>query len=940
MRNTIFKVFFNSITDPVVFIGKDYKIVEANHSFLSARGLTKSQAVGKACYALVPAKKPCNPCPVNEAFKTGMPSTAAHLYTEGGKTRHIQIDAIPLEGREVAVEITRDISEAAYAKSELEEKVATLKILEMVSRQWTEAENPKDIFEKVCDCILREFGYKMAWVGLLDEAGRKVKPVFSTGFEEGYLSKIEALCNGSPLGSGPTGTAIKTGQAKVISDIREDPEYEPWRQEAVKRGYLSSAAFPLISKGKTIGALNIYSDRPDAFLPRETAIINALCVHVTTALEHSMLLSTIIKGKTEWEETFDSIASPIFIHDLNYKVVKANKAYREVSGFGFEDIIGKPYWEIFPKMDGPLPSCKKAIESGNTEEKTGEIKTPSGGTFISDAFPIYEEGKPVAFVHVFKDISKLKKAQERIKEEARISHFMLELTATIGRLMDIGAILEEVSKTIMKLISTERTVAFLRHEEEDDYRAAAFHGWPEYLIPVISTFRLRVGEVPAMDMILRGEDVSVEDAASSELIGKRLADTLNLRAVIISPFITGEGVMGALMAERQERFSEKDKYILKGITSNTAIAVENARLYKESIEMAADLARRMETIRTTYEIDRAILSSLNRKEILEVATKNTQRIIPADKVITVQINDKEAGYAYGTEVIPFGASSLLDSVLRTGRVVSVPDLSLHRHTEPVIMNLIREGFGSLIALPLHTKGKRFGCIIMAGKRVAAFDKDDISSGEKLTAQIAIALENAKLYEDIKEIFISILKALVNAVDAKSPWTKGHSERVTGYALMLGREMELKEEELEKLRLASLLHDIGKIGTYDALLDKPEKLTDAEFDLVKMHPGKGAEIIKPISQLANIIPIIRGHHEKMDGSGYPDGLRGDEIPLLARILCVVDSFDSMTADRPYRSSPGREFAVEELKKCSGAQFDPNVVAAFLKAIEAVSTGVFT
>ncbi|MDP2168524.1 MAG: HD domain-containing phosphohydrolase [Thermodesulfovibrionales bacterium] len=187
------------------------------------------------------------------------------------------------------------------------------------------------------------------------------------------------------------------------------------------------------------------------------------------------------------------------------------------------------------------------------------------------------------------------------------------------------------------------------------------------------------------------------------------------------------------------------------------------------------------------------------------------------------------------------------------------------------------------------------------------------------------------YLELKELFISLVSAMTRTLDAKSKWTKGHSERVAMYAAETAEEMGLDEDETRNIRLAGLLHDIGKIGTSDYLLDKPGRLTDKEFEMVKMHPAQGADILKGIRQMENIIPLIRGHHERIDGRGYPDGLSGDEIPLGARILHVADSFDSMTADRPYRPSPGMEYAVSELKKHSGSQFDAKAVEAFLKLL---------
>ncbi|MEF9425957.1 MAG: HD domain-containing protein [Candidatus Mariimomonas ferrooxydans] len=142
---------------------------------------------------------------------------------------------------------------------------------------------------------------------------------------------------------------------------------------------------------------------------------------------------------------------------------------------------------------------------------------------------------------------------------------------------------------------------------------------------------------------------------------------------------------------------------------------------------------------------------------------------------------------------------------------------------------------------------------------------------------------------------------------------------------------MEENKIETLRIASLLHDIGKIGTYDSVLDKQGKLTEEEFELVKKHPAKGVEILLPISKLSGILPIIRHHHERIDSKGYPDGLKGEEIPLLARMVCVADSYDAMTAERPYKATCSKEEAILALKACSGTQFDLGVVETFLSVL---------
>ena len=188
------------------------------------------------------------------------------------------------------------------------------------------------------------------------------------------------------------------------------------------------------------------------------------------------------------------------------------------------------------------------------------------------------------------------------------------------------------------------------------------------------------------------------------------------------------------------------------------------------------------------------------------------------------------------------------------------------------------------------------------------------------------------YKDLEDLFMKFIVVMVNALDAKSPWTKGHSERVSIYAEQIAMEIIMDEEEIKDIKLAGLLHDIGKIATYDYLLDKPKGLTNEEYEIVKKHPVQGVNILKEIKQLNEILPLIRYHHERIDGKGYPDKLKGSRIPLGARILHVADSFDSMTSDRPYRPAPGIEYALSELQNNSGTQFDEKVVDAFMKVLD--------
>jgi putative nucleotidyltransferase with HDIG domain len=190
------------------------------------------------------------------------------------------------------------------------------------------------------------------------------------------------------------------------------------------------------------------------------------------------------------------------------------------------------------------------------------------------------------------------------------------------------------------------------------------------------------------------------------------------------------------------------------------------------------------------------------------------------------------------------------------------------------------------------------------------------------------LEAQKLLE---ESLVETVRCLSEAIEAKSPWTKGHSERVAALAVAVAKEMGWGQKDVEKLKTAALLHDVGKIGTYEKLLDKQEKLTPEEWEIVKGHCAKGVQIISPVKRFNELIPLILHHHERYDGKGYPAGIRGEEIPLGARILCVADAVDAMTSERPYRKARPIEEVIKELKNNAGIQFCPKVVEATLKVL---------
>jgi putative nucleotidyltransferase with HDIG domain len=202
----------------------------------------------------------------------------------------------------------------------------------------------------------------------------------------------------------------------------------------------------------------------------------------------------------------------------------------------------------------------------------------------------------------------------------------------------------------------------------------------------------------------------------------------------------------------------------------------------------------------------------------------------------------------------------------------------------------------------------------------------------LANQASIAIENAQLYEELQDYFTDTIRALIAAVEAKDTYTYGHSSRVTKYSLLIADQLDIDPVEKRRLEYLALLHDIGKIGIDEKILRKDAKLNDDEWEIIRNHTVIGSSIIKPIKFLPSGEKIIRHHHERFSGGGYPDGLRGEDIPLFSRIIAVADSFDAMTSLRPYRGTLVAKDAIAELRRCAGEQFDPALVDIFINAYE--------
>jgi putative nucleotidyltransferase with HDIG domain len=253
---------------------------------------------------------------------------------------------------------------------------------------------------------------------------------------------------------------------------------------------------------------------------------------------------------------------------------------------------------------------------------------------------------------------------------------------------------------------------------------------------------------------------------------------------------------------------------------------------------------------------------------------------------------------------------------------------------PVWMNAFRS-MGPAVIVPVRSEEETIGALCLGRTRrsdASPFAGAEVRLLEGMAEIGGTAIRRARLFQNLEQSYMQMVVSLARTMDARDSYTSGHSERISEWAEAVARELGCEEAEIQDIRWGALLHDIGKIGVPDAILRKPGKLTDAEWAIMRKHPEIGEEILASTERMRGVAALVRHHQEKWNGRGYPDGLKGEEIPLGARILAVCDTYSAITDDRPYKRARTHSEAVTELRRCAGDQFDPEVVEAFCRVVE--------
>jgi HD-GYP domain-containing protein (c-di-GMP phosphodiesterase class II) len=351
-----------------------------------------------------------------------------------------------------------------------------------------------------------------------------------------------------------------------------------------------------------------------------------------------------------------------------------------------------------------------------------------------------------------------------------------------------------------------------------------------------------------------------------------------------------------------------------------------------------DLARRLAEYETLFEIGVQLTGTLDLTRVLELALVRAEEVCQAETSSIWELDEARGelffrvvrGSARGQIRhlrVPLG-EGIVGSVARSGEGELVNEVA----ADPRWRGDRQDVFTTraLLAVPLVAHGAVIGVLqLLNPVGRDRFSADDLRRMHLFAAILAHPLQNARLYAARRRQFMETVKAWAQAIERKDPYTGGHVHRVTTYSVLLGSELGLSPEELEELWLAATLHDVGKIFVGDDILGKPGALTAEERAIMNRHPVDGYEILEQINDLQRVLPGVRNHHERLDGRGYPDGLAGDAIPLVARIIAVADTYDAMTTSRPYRPGLPPERAAAEIENGAGSQFCPVVAAAFCR-----------
>ena len=656
-------------------------------------------------------------------------------------------------------------------------------------------------------------------------------------------------------------------------------------------------------------------------------------------------------SEEKYRTLVDEVNDGFYMTDEAGVFTFANSALARVYGVESQQmLIGRKYSD-FVAPDMPMDhgvAYGSAIQTGHTPEViNGQIVRQDGTRTYIEIKPtmIVKEGQVVGTRGVVRDVTARKQAEEEIKISKDELSMLFELSHALAGTDNLEDIFKLVNRHAVESVHTTFARIALLEEGIYTWRAA-------YPIRILEN-DLGVGERNPLaalpyskqsleqnePMILRASDpgISTEEKKALLLDFAKSVCLIPLR-ISGSPRIS-ENLLGLLMLgearnESREPFTPQKMRLAQTIGDAAAVAIRRILLSEQT-------GRRLQQLTALSVIDRAISSTFDLHLSLGVLLQQVSVQLGADATDVLLFNPNSymlnfsAGRGFRTK--PFEHAQLRLGEGYAGQaalqreIVHIPDLAAQRNNPRLEKHLADEQFVSYFGVPLIAKGEIKGVLEIFQRAPLEPDNEWLSFLNTLAGQAAIAIDSVMQFDNVQrtnselsQAYDETIEGWSHALDLRDKETEGHTLRVTELTMKLGRQFLLSEEDLVHVRRGALLHDIGKMGVPDGILLKPGPLTDEEWTIMRMHPTFAYEMLSPIRYLHAAMDIPYCHHEKWDGTGYPRGLRGEQIPLAARIFAVVDVWDALTSDRPYRAAWPKEKALEHIRSGAGTHFDPQVV----------------
>lgn len=412
--------------------------------------------------------------------------------------------------------------------------------------------------------------------------------------------------------------------------------------------------------------------------------------------------------------------------------------------------------------------------------------------------------------------------------------------------------------------------------------------------------------------------------------GHRLEGPHDLRSVAVLPLRARGEVLGvaAVVARRPDAFPDRVRPVVEAFASQASVMVENALLHR-------DVQRMIKVLEALGQLTRTLRGAQGLDELLRLLVEEATRALSATSAavllldvsqtfLSVRVSRGACTVMKGS--FPLG-ESLLGLPLRLGHLLIADQADIESFAQATGVS----GLCTLALIPLSTSAGHVGVAVLGRQQPVAFSRADLDLIAILGDVASTAIHRVRLREELEEAYIGATFALAEAVEARDSYATGHAQRTGSLAEQVARMMDLPEDQVQDIRYGAILHDVGKLSVSEGILRKTGPLNAEEWEVIRRHPIAGVRILSHVSKLARAAEIVRHHHERWDGSGYPDGLRGEAIPLGGRIVAVVDAYTAMVDKRTYRKARSQDEALEELQRHAGTQFDPAVVAAFLRVV---------